>query len=432
MAQAAPSGAQDPLTLAFLDGGLEDLYQKAAGAESLNGFRTIALASGVIWVIAAFLVPIATNLSPSFTVVVAQGMALASFVVVALSFWATTLDRQHALVSLLTSANGIVVLALALIADALPGYGVAATMLLFAWGFVSRTRFVFAALRTAVVAAAFVVAVYLYKGQASLVLDVLFFAAAALGTLLALRILERNRRQLFFQELVIRGQSEQLELEAAKSEQLILNILPASIARRLRDGARTIADDYPSVSVLFGDIVGFTPISAQLSAHQLIELLSRLFSRFDDLVAEHGLEKIKTIGDNYMAVGGLTGETDHAHRIVRLGLAMLAEAGRHEALGRPLQLRVGVHSGPVAGGVIGTRKLVFDLWGDTVNVASRLQEVGPPGRIHLSEASWLLVRDQFECEPLGESQLRGHSRMATFAVIGPAAAAPTNSRESAA
>jgi class 3 adenylate cyclase len=373
----------------------------------------------VIWVLAAFIVPMATRLSPTFTVVVAQGMAVVSFVVVALSLWAPTLDRQHALASLLTSANGVVIFALALVADFLPGYGVAAATLLFTWGFVSRTRFVYAALRTAVVSLAFLVAVILYRGPTNLVLDVLFFVAAAVGTLVALRILERNRRQLFYQELVIRRQSEQLEMEAAKSEQLIQNILPASIATRLRNGETSIADDYPSVTVLFADIVSFTPLSARLTALELIDVLSRLFSRFDDLVAEHGVEKIKTIGDNYMAVGGLSNEADHAVRIVRLGLAMIDEAHTHEVLGRPLELRIGVHSGPVAGGVIGTRKLAFDLWGDTVNVASRLQEVGPPGRVHLSEATWLLVRDQFECEALGESQLRGHSGMRTYAVIGP-------------
>ncbi len=319
MAQPEFSGAQDRLTLRFRDPGLEELYQKAAGAESLNGFRAIGLASGVVWTLAAFLVPMATDVSPEFMVTVGLTMALISFVVVALSRWATTLDRQHALVTLLTSANGIVILALALIADSLPGYAVSALMLLFAWGFVSRTRFVYAAIRSAVIGTAFVVAILLYRGSGSLVLDVLFFVAAVIGTLIALRILERNRRQLFYQDTVIRQQRELLEVEIAKSEQLILNILPASIARRLRDGETTIADDYPAVSILFGDIVGFTPLSAKLSAHQLIELLSGLFSRFDDLVTEHGLEKIKTIGDNYMAVSGLSGETNHAVKVVGLG-----------------------------------------------------------------------------------------------------------------
>jgi len=411
--------AQNLLTLRFLDVGLEEQYQVAAGDESRSGFRMIAIASAVLWTPIAFILPVATDLPPELAIPVGLAMSAISLVVVWLSGWANTLDRQHALASLLTSANGSVILVLALVGGALPGYGVAAIMLLLAWGFVSRTRFVYAALRTVVLGVAFVIAVALYAGPATLALDVLLFGAAAAGSLIALRIIERNRRQLFFQERVIRDQSERLAEEAAKSEQLILNILPASIAKRLREGERTIADDYPSVSVLFGDIVGFTPLAAQLSAREVIELLSRLFAGFDKLVAEHGLEKIKTIGDNYMVVGGLTdAHQDHALSVVRLGLAMLEEAEGHDALGR-MQLRVGVHSGPVIGGVIGTHKVAFDLWGDTVNVASRLQELGPPGRIHLSEATMKLVRDHFECEPLGESQLRGHSRMKTYAVIGP-------------
>ena len=419
MGTVATSGAQDPLTLTFLDPGLEERYQRTAGAESLNGFRMIALASGVIWALLAFVLPVATTLPAAVAGPIAQGMALLGFVVAAFSAWATTINRQHALSSSLTTANSIVILIIGSIGDVLPGYAVAAIMLLFIWGFVSRTRFVYAAMRTIIVAIAFAIAIYLYPATPILLVDVLFFIAGAIGTLLALRILERNRRQLFAQDLLIRQQSEELAIEAGKSEQLILNILPATIAARLRNGESTIADDYPSVTVLFGDIVGFTPTSARLTAHELIDLLSGLFSSFDDLVAEAGLEKIKTIGDNYMAVGGLFGDEDHASRIVRLGLAMLEEARRHEALGKPLELRIGVNSGPVSGGVIGTRKLAFDLWGDTVNVASRLQEVGPPGQIHLSEQTWLLVRDEFECEALGESELRGHASVKTYRVVAP-------------
>jgi len=421
MAEVAFDGAQDPLTLRFRDAQLEGLYQTVAGAEGRNGYRTIALASGVIWALAAFLVPPATGLSAQFMIPVGLAMSAISFFAAGLSGWATTLDRQHALTSLLTSANGIVILALALVADAFPGYAVAALLLLFTWGFVARTRFVYASLRSIVVSIAFVVAIFLYRGADSLILDVLFYVAAVIGMLLGFRIFERNRRRLFFQELIVRNQSEQLATEVAKSDQLLLNILPASIALRLREGERPIADDYPSVTVLFGDIVGFTPLSAQLSAHQLIDLLGALFSRFDDLVAEQGLEKIKTIGDNFMAVGGLSGEADHAARIVTLGLAMLDEACKHHVLGHPIELRIGINSGPVAGGVIGTRKLAFDLWGDTVNVASRLQEIGPPGRILVSEATWQLVRDQFDGEPMGEGALRGHAGVSTYAIVAPAA-----------
>jgi class 3 adenylate cyclase len=239
----------------------------------------------------------------------------------------------------------------------------------------------------------------------------------AVGVLLALHLVERGRRALFVQELVIREQADQLAVEMQKSTALIHNILPASVAERLLGGEQTIADDYPAVTVLFGDIVGFTPLSARLDARALIDLLGRLFSSFDRLAAEHGVVKIKTIGDAYMAVGGLTpGGGDQAAAVVRLGLAMLEEAGRHEALGQPLQLRIGVCSGPAVGGVIGTQRLAFDLWGDTVNVASRLQELAPIGRVIVEERTMLLIRDEFACEPLGPSELRGHSRMNTYAV----------------
>ena len=148
-----------------------------------------------------------------------------------------------------------------------------------------------------------------------------------MGTLLALRILESNRRRLYFQDLVIHEQTEQLQVESAKSERLILNILPASVAERLRNGEESIADEYPLVSVLFADIVGFTPLAARLEPRELVDMLSGLFSAFDDLVADRGLEKIKTIGDSYMAVGGLTGDaTEQAVNTVSLGLAMIEEA----------------------------------------------------------------------------------------------------------
>jgi class 3 adenylate cyclase len=413
-------GAQQPLTLGFVDPELERQYQLDAGRESLNGLRTIAIASGVVWALATVLLPATTNLDDAFAIAVGLAMSAAGFAVAAISGWANTLDRQHALAMILTSANGIVILTLALVGGVLPGYGVAATTLLFAWGFVARTRFLYAALRTSVIAVGFVVAVELYTGPYNLALDVLLFGAAAVGTLLALRILESNRRRLYFQDLVIHEQTQQLQEESAKSERLILNILPASIAARLRNGEESIADEYPLVSVLFADIVGFTPVAARLEPRELVEMLSGLFSAFDDLVTDLGLEKIKTIGDSYMAVGGLTGEaTDQAVNAVRLGLAMIEEADRRPFLDQPLRLRIGIHSGPVVGGVIGTRKLAFDLWGDTVNVASRLEGLSKPSRILVSEATWKLVNHRFQCEAQAESELRGHSTMRTYSILGP-------------
>ena len=415
----ASRGAQHSLTLSFVDPELEQRYQRDAGRESRAGFGAIALASGVVWAMATLLLPTATDLDASFAITIGAAMSLAGFAVAALSGWARTLDRQHSLATILTSANGIVILALALVGGALPGYGVAATTLLFAWAFVARTRFIYAAARTAVIAVGFVVAVGLYAGPFNLALDVLLFCAAAVGTLLALRIFESSRRRLYFQELVIRDQTALLEQESVKSEQLILNILPASIAARLRDGEESIADEYPMVSVLFADIVGFTPLASRLDPRGVVGMLSWLFSAFDDLVADRGLEKVKTIGDSYMAVGGLDGDpADQAVRVVGLGLDMIEKAASRPIDGQELAVRIGVHSGPVVGGVIGSRKLAFDLWGDTVNVASRLEGLSKPGQVLVSEQTWKLVRQQFACEAQAESELRGHSAVRTFSITG--------------
>jgi class 3 adenylate cyclase len=416
----APPGATHRLSLGFVDDELERRFQREAGAESLNGFLAIAVASAVIWAPAAFVLPLSTSLAPEVAVPAGLSMSGISVVIALLARWATTLNRQHLLAALLTSANGTVIIALGAVGGALPGYGVAAATTLFAWGFVSRTRFIYGAMRTAVIAVAFGVAVATYAGPANLALDVLLFSAAAVGALLASQILERSRRRLFFQDIVIREQTEQLANEMQKSEALIHNIMPASIAARLLAGEQTIADDYPSVTVLFADIVGFTPLAARLGAREVIDMLSGLFVAFDRLAAEHGVVKIKTIGDNYMAVGGLTSDDDsQVPAVVRLGLSLLEEIARHEPLGQPLQLRIGIHSGPVVGGVIGTQRLAFDLWGNTVNVASRLQELAPPGGILIAEPTMVLVRDQFVCKPLGSMELRGHSRMNTFAIAGP-------------
>ena len=235
----------------------------------------------------------------------------------------------------------------------------------------------------------------------------------------ALRRLERDRRQGFHQQLVIAEQSEELAQEKEESERLLLNILPASVSARLRKGESPIADNYPSVSVLFADIVGFTPLTSRLNASEVIELLSELFVCFDQLVEERGLEKIKTIGDAYMAAGGLPDPLDgHAVQVVDLGLAMLRETRRlcHQP---ELHLRIGVHSGPAAGGVIGRRKFAFDVWGDTVNVASRLEQHGVPGRIHISAVTGSLIEGRFLVEPRGSVELRGHGPMETFLITNP-------------
>ncbi len=202
---------------------------------------------------------------------------------------------------------------------------------------------------------------------------------------------------------------------------MLLNVLPASVSHRLKQGESPIADSFPSVSVVFADIVGFTPLSARMTAGEVINLLSQMFTHFDDLVVERSLEKIKTIGDAYMAVGGLPEPMEaHAEKAIDLALAMIAATGP-EGRWPHLGIRVGVHSGPVAGGVIGSRKFAYDVWGDTVNVASRLEETGLPGRIHVSEQTRSLAESRYGFEAREPVQMRGLPLMTTYLVLGAAA-----------
>jgi class 3 adenylate cyclase len=409
-------GELHPFGLRFRDADLERRFQEGEGAAGLAGYRIITGATVVLWVLAAFVFPLGTEIGWSLAITVAGSMAVVGAIAFAASVWAVTMNRQHLLAALLTSANGLVLLLLAWEGGAIRGYAVAAILLLFVFGFVSRTRFVFAILRTVVIAVGLAVVVLAYPFPQELALDVFIYVAASIASLLGLRMIERNRREAWHQRLVIEEQSAAIEVERTRSDRLLLNVLPAAVSERLKDGENPIADDFPAVSVLFADIVGFTSMTATMAAHDVIEMLSGLFSTFDELVVERGLEKVKTIGDSYMAVGGLPEPMeDHALRVVELGSAMLDVLGSGDAA---IGVRIGIHSGPVAGGVIGTQKFAYDVWGNTVNIAARLQQVGVPGRVHVSEETMRLTSAVYEYEQVGPTELRGVGPMATYLLIG--------------
>ena len=418
-AAEADRGALRRVSLRFRDEALERAYQRVAGEESQAGFRITTAAAATLWLLAAFVVPMGTPIPLGIVVPVSAVMALMNWSSLLFSVRTDTLDRQHSIISVLTSVNGLVVLALAFKGGVLPGYGVSAIMLLFAFGFVARTGFLFAAFRSAVLVVGFVVAAVLYQGPGSLQVDAFIFAAAVIVTLLALRRLEHSRRRVFYQDVVITEQADALKVEKGRADALLLNVLPESISTRLLAGERTIADGYPSVTVLFADIVGFTSMASRLPAQDVVLGLDRLFARFDELTAERGLEKIKTIGDAYMAAGGLTeAMNDHAARVVDLGLAMIEAAAHDGRLLGDLRLRIGVHSGPVIGGVIGHQKFAFDIWGETVNIASRLESQGIPGRLQVSTETFRQVEDVFEAEPRGPLRVRGYGLLETHLIVG--------------
>ena len=208
----------------------------------------------------------------------------------------------------------------------------------------------------------------------------------------------------------------ELETEREKSHALLLNVLPQSVIDRLGAGETVIADRHDSVTVLFSDFVGFTEISASLAADVLVVQLNGLFSRFDALCDSLGVEKIKTIGDAYLAVGGLPGgRQDHVTAVAEAALGMLeATADLPPLDGRAWRIRIGVHTGPVVAGVIGTRKFVYDVWGDTVNTASRLESSSEPGRVHVSRAVADALDERFGLEPRGTVELKGEGAVETF------------------
>ncbi|NJO50279.1 MAG: family 3 adenylate cyclase, partial [Leptolyngbyaceae cyanobacterium RM2_2_4] len=211
-----------------------------------------------------------------------------------------------------------------------------------------------------------------------------------------------------------------LEAEKEKSEQLLLNILPLPIANQLKQNHRTIADSFAEATVLFADIVNFTKLSATLSPHELVALLNEIFSAFDQMAERHGLEKIKTIGDAYMVVGGLPfPQENHAEAIADMALEMQDEmhqfSDRHQM---PFSMRIGINTGPVIAGVIGTKKFIYDLWGDTVNVASRMESQGIAGQIQVTEATYKCLCDRYYFEPRGEIAIKGRGQMHTYILAG--------------
>lgn len=208
----------------------------------------------------------------------------------------------------------------------------------------------------------------------------------------------------------------ELSMEQARSEKLLLNILPKSIANRLKDNDMRIADSHEEVTILFADIVGFTKMTASMPPAELVDLLSQLFSRFDKLADQLGLEKIKTIGDGYMVVGGApVSRDDHATVIAQLALGMQRElAAFNEQTGNSLQMRIGISSGPVVAGVIGTSKFAYDIWGDSVNMASRMEKTGLPGTIQVSETTYQRLKNHYTLEPRGPIEIKGKGEVNTY------------------
>ncbi|HEX7668361.1 MAG TPA: adenylate/guanylate cyclase domain-containing protein [Polyangiaceae bacterium] len=240
-----------------------------------------------------------------------------------------------------------------------------------------------------------------------------------IGALIAYQHAHQSR-QSFLQRRTIQRQITALDEEKRRSEELLLNVLPPAIAERLKSSNAAIADGFAEVSVLFADIVGFTGMSERVAPAALVERLNEVFSAFDDLAEKLRLEKIKTIGDAYMVAGGLNLERhDHAEALAEMALAMLRRMeGFSDTFGERLNLRIGIHTGPAVAGVIGKKKFIYDVWGDTVNTASRMESHGEPGTIHVTESVHTRLREKYDFTARGEIDVKGKGKMRTFYLTG--------------
>jgi class 3 adenylate cyclase len=211
---------------------------------------------------------------------------------------------------------------------------------------------------------------------------------------------------------------DELRVEKERSEALLLNILPHSVVERMRRGEVVIADRIPEATVLFSDLVDFTAISASLAPEETVKLLGALFSQFDNLAICHGLETIKTIGDGYMVTSGILGEAspERATAVAEMALSMLdATDAAGRGIDKRLQLRIGIHTGgPIVAGVLGTHKIAYDVWGDAVNTAKRMESYGLPGRVHVSAATRKALGNAFRFEPRGPIDVKGKGPMETY------------------
>jgi len=230
------------------------------------------------------------------------------------------------------------------------------------------------------------------------------------------KLFQTLNTEIEHQRTLIQQQHQQLEKERQKSENLLLNILPYSIAQRLKEDQSVIADHFHSTTVLFTDIVGFTELSENLTPSEVVQFLNQIFSSFDNLVEKYQLEKIKTVGDAYMVAGGFPEpRSSHVEAIADLALEMRESIAEfHTEKNQSVCMRTGIHTGPAVAGVIGIKKFIYDVWGDTVNTASRMESHGIGGQIQVSDATYKVLKDQYIFKKRGMIEIKGKGRLKTY------------------
>ncbi len=417
----------------FDDPAVEAAYRQERAGETIPIVRAGFVLGIPLWAIVAVILPAVAAIDADVLYRTVGAMVAVDVISLVIVRGHPSLGRIEAVGIAGTIANAGAILVLTVAAPEGDTYTLAGMMLTTLYAVaVFRIR-----LPTALVPAGAVLVAYVAAVMPGLSAGQLAFQLFILGSMMVIGIigvvvLDRASREGFVQRRIIEAQGRELAAEKAKSDGLLRAILPAAIVERLRERREAVAESHDATSLLFADLVGFTTMAERLGPQRTASLLNALVSTWDELAAEAGVEKIKTIGDAYFAAAGVPApQADHARRIVDLAFAMIRatdETGR--ATGEPLAIRVGVHSGPVVAGVIGRTKFSYDLWGDTVNVASRLESTGIPGEVQASAATAALLGGGYDVVPRGEVMLKGKGPMATFLVRRPGAVGATDAAAS--
>ncbi|HEX5824205.1 MAG TPA: adenylate/guanylate cyclase domain-containing protein [Candidatus Limnocylindrales bacterium] len=411
-------GSRSRFTLSFSDPHLESLYQSDGVAGAVREAPLGTAASIFLWLVAGAVIPTVTLIPASVAIPASAAMALANMVGLVPLRRIRRLNDALLIVLALNIATAIVIVLLATQSGAFERYAAPAIMLQLTFAFLIARRFILTLAAAGVGVGALVAGAYAVHALDGYALD-LFIVVSAVGVGIgSTYLIESGTRTAWYQRRIIELQGQELQREKERSDQLLRNVLPDAIADRLRLDPSTIADAIDDATVLFADLVGFTTIASRMEPADLVELLDALFADFDELVDGLGLEKIKTIGDAYMAAGGVPEPIeDHAGRIVELGLAMLERTAFHaRRTGLPMDLRVGAHTGRVVAGVIGRRRFSYDLWGDSVNTASRMEAHGVAGAMQISRATAMRLGDRYELRSRGLIDVKGKEPMEAILV----------------
>ncbi|HRD53506.1 MAG TPA: adenylate/guanylate cyclase domain-containing protein [Flavobacteriales bacterium] len=417
-----------PLSLRFTDNALERAFWEKHDRDSLLLLRVAwCLAAGLYILIGVVLLRTITH-GQGLISVAYFGIAIPVILLAMAASFVQRLDRWRQPIVLLTLImSSLIVNAPFFWSDPPQEWNYAANILMvcFTFGFVA-VRFRYAVVNAALLLLLFELILFAPPGQdfTRILYANTFFLSALLVSATAGSLLERSHRLNFLQERDLIRARALAELHRAKSDELLLNILPAEVADELKEVGTAQARHFDAATVLFTDFKGFTAVSEKLAPNDLVRDLNECFSAFDRICETHRIEKIKTIGDAYMAAGGLpTPNTTHAADVIKAALEMrdfIAEGKtRKIAAGLPyFEIRIGIHSGPVIAGIVGVKKFQYDIWGDTGNTASRMESSGEVGQVNISEATYALVKDEpgLAFTPRGKVHAKGKGEMEMYFV----------------